>query len=81
MLSLSSLATSPARHQLALYFNVTGIRWNYDAAGIEGFVSPADGLPPRALRLDPHALPASSSPAVALADKIWEEVALAHRLT
>lgn len=57
---------------------MTGIRWEYDSALVEGFISPADGLPPRPLRVDPAALPPSSSPAVALADALWAEINAAH---
>ena len=66
------------RHQLALYFNVTGLKWDYDSPIVEGFISPADGLPPRALRVDPSALPPSSNQAVALADALWNEISTAH---
>jgi hypothetical protein len=57
---------------------VTGIRWNYESDAVEGFISPADGLPPRPLRIVPAALPASGSAAVALADALWAEVSAAH---
>ena len=64
------------RHQLALYFNLTGIKWDYSKeATLEGYISPNSGLPPRSLRIDPRGL----SP-VAIADRLWAEVAEAYRL-
>jgi hypothetical protein len=42
---------------------------------LEGYISPTNGLPPRVLRIDPRGL----SP-VAIADRLWEEVAEAYRL-
>jgi len=72
----------PRRHQLALYFNVTGIRWDYEAGAniAAGVIAPADGLPPRALRVDPAALPAAGgvSASVALADALWADICAAH---
>jgi hypothetical protein len=57
---------------------VTGIRWDYDSSIIEAFISPADGLPPRHMRIDPVSLPPSTSPTVALADAMWDEINAAH---
>ncbi len=60
---------------------MTGIRWDYDAdAAVAGVIAPADGLPPRALRIDPAAVPAAAGvpAAVALADAIWAEIGAAH---
>ena len=70
----------PRRHKLALYFNLTGIRWDYTKEGVCGYISPAGDLPPRLLRVDPGSLPHGLPPAVALADALWAEVAEAHRL-
>jgi len=57
---------------------VTGLKWDYESALVEGFISPADGLPPRALRIDPAALPPSANASVALADALWAEITAAH---
>ena len=64
------------RHQLALYFNLTGIKWDYSVEhALEGYISPTNGLPPRVLRIDPRGM----SP-LAIADKLWAEVGEAFRL-
>jgi hypothetical protein len=42
-------------------------------------ISPADGLPARALRVDPSTLPPTTVAAVAMADALWREIGLAHR--
>ena len=64
------------RHKLALYFNLTGIKWDYTKEGACGYISPPGDLPPRLLHVEPAKLPS----AVALADALWAEVAEAHRL-
>ncbi len=67
---------SGGRHQLALYFNLTGIKWDYGVEGtIEGYISPTSGLPPRVLKIDPRGLSACQA-----ADKLWAEVGEAYRL-
>jgi len=64
------------RHQLALYFNLTGIKWDYTVeSGMEGYISPTNGLPPRNLKVDPRGLSATS-----IADRLWAEVGEAYRL-
>ena len=66
-----------SRHQLALYFNLTGIKWDYTAEqALEGFISPTNGQPPRVLRINPRGLSS-----VQIADMLWAEVGEAYRLS
>jgi len=55
---------------LALYVNVTNVRFDYDAANVKGIVFPAEGeedVTPRSFDIDP-----SSMSEFDLTNKLWD---------